>query len=110
GIDEIPCIFPASREFWPFRDGFAPDCLLQQGVSCEPDFLYQGAENFAGRRRGTNHRPTTKGFAASEFLLFADLRHGGDWQRFPVNHPGECATLLAAVDRALVRPQGIANS
>ena len=42
---------------------------LQQGVSCEPDFLYQGAENFAGRRRGTNHRPTTKGFAASEFAL-----------------------------------------
>jgi len=42
--------------------------------------------------------------------LFAELRHGGDWQRFPVNHPDECATLLAAVDRALVRPQGIANS
>jgi hypothetical protein len=33
--------------------------------------------------------------------LYADLRHSGDWQRFPVNDPDECATLLAAVDRAL---------
>jgi len=33
--------------------------------------------------------------------LFADLREGGDWQRFPVNDPGECARLLAAVDRTL---------
>ena len=31
-IDEFPCIFPASREFPGFRDGFAPDCLLQRGV------------------------------------------------------------------------------
>jgi len=42
--------------------------------------------------------------------LFADLRHGSDWQRFPVNGPDECATLLAAVDSALARPQGTANS
>ena len=42
---------------------------LQQRVCCEPDFLDQGAENSAGRQRGTNHRPTTKGFAASEFAL-----------------------------------------
>jgi len=33
--------------------------------------------------------------------LFADLRHSEDWQRFPVNDPDECASLLAAVDRAL---------
>ena len=33
--------------------------------------------------------------------LFADLRQGDDWQRFPVNHPDECASLLGAVDRAL---------
>jgi len=33
--------------------------------------------------------------------LFADLRHGEDWQRFPVNDPEECADLLAAVDLAL---------
>jgi hypothetical protein len=33
--------------------------------------------------------------------LFADLLHGEDWQRFPVNDPDECASLLAAVDRAL---------
>jgi hypothetical protein len=33
--------------------------------------------------------------------LFGDLREGGDWQRFPVNHPDECARLLAAVDRTL---------
>jgi len=33
--------------------------------------------------------------------LFADLRDGGDWQRFPVNDPDECASLLAAVDRTL---------
>ncbi len=33
--------------------------------------------------------------------FFADLRQGDDWQRFPVNDPDECASLLAAVDRAL---------
>ena len=42
--------------------------------------------------------------------LFADLRDGGDWQRFPVNNPDECAMLLAAVDRVLARRQGTANS
>ena len=42
--------------------------------------------------------------------LFADLRQGGDWLRFPVNGPDECAALLAAVDNALARPQGTANS
>jgi len=42
--------------------------------------------------------------------LFADLRDGGDWQRFPVNKPDECARLLAAVDRVLARRQGTANS
>ena len=42
--------------------------------------------------------------------LFADLRHGDDWQRFPVNEPDECAMLLAAVDRALAQRQGMANS
>ena len=42
--------------------------------------------------------------------LFADLRDGDDWQRFPVNEPDECATLLAAVDRALAQRQGTANS
>ena len=42
--------------------------------------------------------------------LFADLRHGGDWQRFPVNDPDECAALLVAVDRELARPHGTANS
>ena len=31
--------------------------------------------------------------------LFADLREAGEWQRFPVNDPDECARLLAAVDR-----------
>jgi hypothetical protein len=38
--------------------------------------------------------------------LFADLRHGEDWERFPVNHPDECARLLAAVDRALEGVKG----
>jgi hypothetical protein len=33
--------------------------------------------------------------------LFADLRHGDEWQRFPVNDPDECARLLAAVDRTI---------
>jgi len=42
--------------------------------------------------------------------LFADLRQGSDWQRFPVNGPDECATLLAAVDTALATRQGTANS
>jgi hypothetical protein len=30
--------------------------------------------------------------------LFADLRLGRDWRRFPVNNPGERAELLAVVD------------
>jgi hypothetical protein len=30
--------------------------------------------------------------------LFADLRLGSDWQRFPVNSPGERAELLAVID------------
>ena len=38
--------------------------------------------------------------------LFADLRQGDDWQRFPVNHPDECATLLAAVDQTLDEASG----
>jgi hypothetical protein len=42
--------------------------------------------------------------------FFADMRDGDDWQRFPVNHPDECARLLTAVDRALGQPQGTANS
>jgi hypothetical protein len=35
-IDEIPCIFPANREFRD-RDEFARDCPLQRGVRCELD-------------------------------------------------------------------------
>src|SRR5690348_12668921 len=31
----IPCIFPASREFWASGDEFAHDCLLQRGVHCK---------------------------------------------------------------------------
>jgi len=30
--------------------------------------------------------------------VFADLRLGSDWQRFPVNSPGERAELLAVID------------
>jgi hypothetical protein len=30
--------------------------------------------------------------------LFADLRLGSDWQRFPVNSPEERAELLAVID------------
>jgi len=42
---KFPVNLPASREFG-FRDGFARDCLLQRGVSCEPNFLEAGAEEF----------------------------------------------------------------
>jgi hypothetical protein len=42
--------------------------------------------------------------------LFADLRRGSDWQRFPVNDPDECAKLLAIIDQELVQRQGTANS
>ena len=31
--------------------------------------------------------------------LFADLREGDEWHRYPVNDPDECMRLLAAVDR-----------
>jgi hypothetical protein len=33
--------------------------------------------------------------------LFADLRFASDWQRFPVNSPGERAELLAVIDGTL---------
>jgi hypothetical protein len=33
--------------------------------------------------------------------LFADLREGDEWQRYPVNDPDECTRLLATVDRTL---------
>jgi hypothetical protein len=33
--------------------------------------------------------------------FFADLRLGGDWERFPVNSAAEYAMLLAAVDENL---------
>ena len=53
----------------------------------------------------------TKGRALLHFHkdptgLFADLRQGDDWQRFPVNHPDKCATLLAAVDQTLDEASG----
>ena len=35
--------------------------------------------------------------------LFADLRLGGDWQRFPVNSPDEHTELLVAIDQARFR-------
>ena len=35
--------------------------------------------------------------------LFADLRVGSDWQRFPVNSPAERAGLLAVIDRTQFR-------
>ena len=35
--------------------------------------------------------------------LFADLRLGSDWQRFPVNSPDERAELLAIIDRTQFR-------
>jgi hypothetical protein len=35
--------------------------------------------------------------------LFADLRLGSDWQRFPVNKPDERAELLAAIDSVQFR-------
>jgi hypothetical protein len=31
--------------------------------------------------------------------LFADLRVGSEWQRFPVTSPGDRAKFLAAIDR-----------
>src|SRR5882762_7074588 len=42
--DEIPCIFPASREFASPRDEFARDSLLQRRVRCEPISPAGGAE------------------------------------------------------------------
>jgi hypothetical protein len=35
--------------------------------------------------------------------LFADLRLGSDWQRFPANSPDERAELLAVIDRTQFR-------
>src|SRR5260370_40501511 len=36
--NEFPVLSPVSREFGEFGDGFARDCLLQRGVTCELDF------------------------------------------------------------------------
>jgi len=35
--------------------------------------------------------------------LFADLRLGSDWQRFPVNSPDKRAELLTIIDRTRFR-------
>jgi hypothetical protein len=35
--------------------------------------------------------------------LFADLRVGSDWQRFPLNSPDERAGLLGVIDRTQFR-------
>ena len=35
--------------------------------------------------------------------LFADLRDGADWMRYPVSRPADRAKLFAAIDRALLR-------
>jgi hypothetical protein len=35
--------------------------------------------------------------------LFADLRLGSDWRRFPVKRPDERAELLAIIDRTQLR-------
>jgi hypothetical protein len=66
-IEVFPCIFRASREFSAFRDGFAPDCPLQRGVWCEPDFRgripsmtvgdFANANPGAALARGTELRP-----------------------------------------------------
>src|SRR5712664_4000129 len=43
-IDEIPCIFPASREFG-CRDEFAQDCPLQRRVRLSPETAFVGRES-----------------------------------------------------------------
>jgi hypothetical protein len=35
--------------------------------------------------------------------LFADLRLANDWQRFPVNSPGERAEILTVIDKSRFR-------
>jgi hypothetical protein len=40
-------------------------------------------------------------FHADRAGLFADLRHGDDWLRLPVNEPGDCRMLLDRVDQIL---------
>ena len=40
-------------------------------------------------------------FHADRAGLFADLRHGDDWRRLPVNEPDDCEMLLSLVDHTL---------
>jgi hypothetical protein len=71
-VDKAPgigALIPPGREA-RFRDGFAPDCLLQQGVTCEPDLTLAAA----GRRP----------FPEIERRLALGGHHAGSPFRLPV--------------------------
>ena len=66
-------------------------------------------ESLRSRTALIERRPGVFYFRGKAFLrfhedpagLFADLRVGSEWERFPVNSPGERAELLAAIDRRI---------
>ena len=45
-IDEIPCIFPASREFGIFRDEFAATLTREEGIAYD---MAAASTGFEGR-------------------------------------------------------------
>ena len=70
-LGEIPCIFPANREFLN-RDEFARDCPLQRGVCCEPDFTgaSSGARKQQHRRSWAPTLPASVEFQDPELKPF----------------------------------------
>ena len=68
-------------------------------------------ESLRGRTALTERRPGIFYVSGKAFLhfhedlagLFADLRLGSDWQRFPVKSPEERAELLAVIDGTPLR-------
>jgi hypothetical protein len=56
-------------------------------------------ENLTEKKPGIFYRKTKAflHFHEDPAGLFADLRIGKDWQRFPVNHPAEQYLLLTAL-------------
>ena len=68
-------------------------------------------ENLRSRTALVERRPGIFYVSGKAFLhfhedpagLFADLRLGSDWQRFPVNSPDERAELLAVIDATRFR-------
>lgn len=73
------------------------DHLLAE-IRCHPELKEKKRGIFYRKSNAFLH------FHADQDQLFADLRAGDDWQRFPVNIPAEHKALLDQIAIALNQP------